>query len=156
MMTIPTNRLYVKPVFWFIAGMVILFCLFRTVSAIESGRWFYFFCFNGLGYCAVSFYYFRVILPISISYLTSSYSSFFGMSITYLAFSVFICLSVSFLYQLLTSYTFFASIAFFQSFRVAQLALVMKSIFATFAFVKIREGFGLFTHTAFFGLVRHY
>ncbi len=155
-MALKTNRFNVKPVLWFIAGMMILFCLLRTVSTFEFSRWLYFSCFNSASYCTVGFNCFRVILSIYSCSFSLRYSTFCTETITSLADYVFFSLSVSALYQLFKDYTFFAFVTFLLGFFVAQLALVMKSIFAAVTFVKFREGFELFTHTTCFSLIWHY
>lgn len=70
-----THRNYVKPVFWFIVGVMIFLCLFGTISTFEVGCWLDFAIFDSITY-------------------SSSRWIFFAFHITLLSCVILLCLAI--------------------------------------------------------------
>lgn len=79
-MTLTTNRNNIKPMFWFIAGMMILLCLFWAVPTLQRVRSRQFTSYDCITNCIFSFNSFGM----SNIKTPSSGFAFFALSITFL------------------------------------------------------------------------
>ena len=173
-MTILANRNNVKPVFWFIAGMVVLFCLCWAIVALQSFNTRHFAPTNSMINGSFSFAGFRVLktplfmvgfpFPATIILLKSfqaDSSTFFGFTVFFITFAF--CGPALFAAEIvfLDSFAFFSFTIFFTTFAVygltflclrilshrsliARFTCMTKPIFRGFVPVKLRKGFKLF------------
>ncbi len=132
-MTFNTYRLDIKPMLWRVAGMVILFCLFGAIFALQGVWMGHFTRTNSITNSTSGLTFFREFNPLFNSYPDLSSFRFFAFFIAFSGRFANFCLQVISIIFIMTCLT-----------------VIMMSIFPRFLFVKLRKGFNFFAFGALF------
>ena len=155
-MTRNTNRNYIKPIFFSIAFvMMIFFCSIFAIMAFQSASLWDSVHFNSLVHNASCFAFNQIISTVSFVCLFTFYAlvifsydflSFIAFQITYT-----FCASLVFavIFQMIFS-SFFALSKNFTTSIMANFAMILTTIFRCSAFAKISKRLNLFASRAFF------
>ena len=144
-MTKYTNRDNIKPMFFIVVGMMIMFCLFTTRTFESFCRW-HFVGSDSMVYYALGFSFLCVASCVFLFSCFENLGLLIYLLVLFLVFFISNRLSLFFSYK----QSFFALFIFFTAYSSAVLTFSLKPIFCVTVLVKFRKWFDLFASRTLF------